>query len=117
MQSQSNIFDDFAKVATGAAGTFAGAAREFEAQTREKVREWVGGLDMVTREEFDACRALAARAMGDVELLKAEVAKLKAAHATAAAANPSTTDHVPADHAPSAEAARGGAGPDGQPTA
>ena len=109
MQSQSTIFDDFAKVATGAAGTFAGAAREFEGQARDKFREWLGGLDMVTREEFDACRALAARAMGDVELLKAEVAKLKAAHAAAAPVQPTP----PTDHAPSADAARGGAGPDG----
>ncbi len=105
MQSQSRIFDDFAKVATGAAGSFAGAAKEFETTTREKLREWLGGMDMVTREEFEATRALAAHAMGEVQLLKAEVAALKALH------NP------PADHTPTAEAARGGAGPDGQPTA
>lgn len=128
MQSQSKIFDDFAKVATGAAGTFAGAAREFETQTREKVREWLGGIDMVGRDEFEACRALAARAMGDVELLKAEIAQLKAMHAStqhastqhasgAPASAVPATPHSPADHAPSAEAARGGAGPDGQPTA
>jgi len=59
MQSQNSIFDDFAKVATGAAGTLAGAAREFETQTREKMREWLGGLDMVSRDEFEAVRALA----------------------------------------------------------
>ena len=108
MQSQSKIFDDFAKVATGAAGTFAGAAREFETTTREKLREWLGGLDMVTRDEFEAVRALAMRAMAEVEMLKSELAAMRA-HAPAPA---------PAvDHAPSAEAARGGAGPDGQPTA
>ncbi len=110
MQSQNKIFDDFAKVATGAAGSFAGVAREFETQTREKLREWLGGLDMVTREEFEACRALAARAMGDVELLKAEVAALKAAHAAAAVA----PAPVPV---PVSEDAHSTAGPDGQPTA
>ena len=108
MQSQSKIFDDFAKVATGAAGTFAGAAREFETTTREKLREWLGGLDMVTRDEFEAVRALATRAMADVEALKAELATMRA-HAAAPASA--------ADHAPGAEAARGGAGPDGHPTA
>ena len=110
MQSQSKIFDDFAKVATGAAGTFAGAAREFETTTREKLREWLGGLDMVTRDEFEAVRALAMRAMAEVEMLKSELAAMRA-HAPAPAPAPAV------DHAPSAEAARGGAGPDGQPTA
>lgn len=103
MQSQNNIFDDFAKVATGAAGTFAGAAREFEAQTREKMREWLGGLDMVSRDEFEAVKAMVARAMAEVEALKAELVIVKAG--------------TGADHAPTAEAARGGAGPDGHPTA
>jgi len=110
MQSQSKIFDDFAKVATGAAGTFAGAAREFETTTREKLREWLGGLDMVTRDEFEAVRALATRAIADVEGLKAELAAMSA-HAVAPGASPAV------DHTPSAEAARGGAGPDGHPTA
>jgi BMFP domain-containing protein YqiC len=108
MQSQSKIFDDFAKVATGAAGTFAGTVREFEAQTREKVRDWLGGLDMVTRDEFEACRTLAARAMSEVELLKTELAVLKAARATAA------TPAAPAT--PSPDQAEHGAGPDGAPT-
>ena len=110
MQSQSKIFDDFAKVATGAAGTFAGTVREFEAQTREKLRDWLGALDMVTRDEFDACRALAARAMSEVDLLKAEVAALKAAHS--AAATPAASDRA----APLPGKAEHGAGADGAPT-
>lgn len=111
MQSQNSIFDDFAKVATGAAGTFAGAAREFEAQTREKMREWLSGLDMVGRDEFEAVKAMAARAISEVEALKAELA------ATQTAPHAATHADAGADHTPSDEAARGGAGPDGHPTA
>lgn len=109
MQSQSKIFDDFAKVATGAAGTFAGTVREFEAQTREKVRDWLGGLDMVTRDEFEACRALAVRAMGEAEMLRTEIAALKAAHSASIVVAHSTA-------APSSGETEHGAGPDGAPT-
>ncbi len=114
MQSQNSIFDDFAKVATGAAGTFAGAAREFETQTREKVREWLGGLDMVSRDEFEAVKAMAARAMAEVEALKSRIVATE--HGTAHASD-AVAGAAVADHAPDASAARGGAGPDGHPTA
>ncbi len=114
MQSQNSIFDDFAKVATGAAGTFAGAAREFETQTREKVREWLGGLDMVGRDEFEAVKAMAARAMAEVEVLKATVAAMERGTAHT---GPTVARAAVPDHAPDASAARGGAGPDGHPTA
>ena len=45
MQSENRLFDDFVKVLNGAAGTFAGMTREAEGAFRERVREWVGGLD------------------------------------------------------------------------
>lgn len=73
MQSENRLFDDFAKLINGAAGTIAGVGREFEANAREKAKEWVGGLDVVSREEFDAVKALAASAREEVELLKARI--------------------------------------------
>lgn len=78
MQSQNKIFEDLSKVATAAAGTFAGIGREMEAAARERMREFVGGTDSVSREEFEAVRELAANARAEVEALKAEIAALRA---------------------------------------
>ncbi len=77
MQSENRIFDDLSKLINGAAGTIAGVGREFEANARERTREWIGGLDFVTREEFDAVKALAAAAREEVDLLKARLAALE----------------------------------------
>jgi BMFP domain-containing protein YqiC len=48
MQSENRLFDDFVKVMNGAAGTIAGMGREAENAIRERMRDWVGGLDMVS---------------------------------------------------------------------
>ena len=56
MQSQNKLFDDFVKVVNGAAGTIAGMTREADAAMRERAREWIGGLDMVSRDEFEALK-------------------------------------------------------------
>ena len=56
MQSQNKMFDDFVKVMNGAAGTIAGMTREAEAAMRERARDWIGGLDMVSRDEFEALK-------------------------------------------------------------
>jgi BMFP domain-containing protein YqiC len=77
MQSDNRIFDDFAKVLNGAAGTFAGMAREGEAAMRTRMREWVGG-DFVTREEFEAVKAIAVAARDEAEALKARLDALEA---------------------------------------
>jgi BMFP domain-containing protein YqiC len=77
MQSQNRFFDDLAKLFNGAAGTIAGAGREAEAATREKAKEWIGGLDFVSREEFDAVKAMAAAARDEVEALTARLEALE----------------------------------------
>lgn len=82
MQSEKRIFDDLAKVLNGVAGTVAGMGREAEASMRERAREWAGGLDLVTREEFDAVKALAANAREEAEALGKRVAALEAALGT-----------------------------------
>ena len=84
MQSQNKLFEDLAKMINGAAGTFAGMGREAEGSMRDKMREWVGGLDMVSREEFDAVKAMAAAARDDNEALAKRIARLEAAAAGAA---------------------------------
>lgn len=86
MQSQNRIFDDFVKVLNGAAGTFAGMGREAEAGFRERMREWVGGLDMVSRDEFEAVKAIAVAAREENILLKARLDAMEAGTGTAAGA-------------------------------
>jgi BMFP domain-containing protein YqiC len=79
MQSQNHLFDDFVKVLNGAAGTFAGMGREAEAGFRERMREWVGGLDMVSRDEFEAVKAIAVAAREENHALKARIEALEGA--------------------------------------
>ena len=78
MQSENRLFDDFVKVLNGAAGTFAGMGREAEAGFRERMREWVGGLDMVSRDEFEAVKAIAVAAREENHALKARIEALEA---------------------------------------
>jgi BMFP domain-containing protein YqiC len=86
MQSQNRLFDDFVKVMNGAAGTLAGMTREAQNAFQERARDWVGGLDLVSREEFDAVKAMAATAREESEALKRRVEALEAAIGAAAAA-------------------------------
>lgn len=79
MQTDNRLFDDFAKFVNGAAGTFAGMTREAEASFKEKMKEWLGGLDFVSRDEFEAVKAMAAAARDDADALKARLDKLEAA--------------------------------------
>lgn len=78
MQSENRMFDDFVKVLNGAAGTFAGVGREAQAGVRDRAREWLGGLDFVSREEFDAVKAMAAAARDENDTLKARLDALEA---------------------------------------
>jgi BMFP domain-containing protein YqiC len=78
MQSENRVFDDFVKMVNGFAGTFAGMGREAEASAREKMREWMGGMDFVSREEFEAVKAMAAAARDENEMLKSRIAALEA---------------------------------------
>jgi BMFP domain-containing protein YqiC len=99
MQSENRLFDDFVKVMNGAAGTIAGMGREAENAFRERMRDWVGGLDMISREEFEAVKAIAVAAREESVALKSRVETLEAA----AAARPKRKP-----------AAGAGAGPAGQ---
>ncbi|UVO49015.1 accessory factor UbiK family protein [Sphingomonas sp. SUN019] len=79
MQSENRMFDDLVKMFNGAAGTIAGVGREAEAGARERARAWIGGLDFVSREEFDAVKAMAAAARDEADALRARLDRLEAA--------------------------------------
>ena len=84
MQSENKLFDDLVKMVNGMAGTVAGMGREAESSARERFREWVGGVDFVSREEFEAVKAMAAAARDENEALKLRVAALEAKVVTTA---------------------------------
>jgi BMFP domain-containing protein YqiC len=78
MQSENPRIADFVKLMNSAAGTLAGMTREARDSARERVKETLGGLDFVSREEFDAVKDMAAKARTEVEALTARVAALEA---------------------------------------
>jgi BMFP domain-containing protein YqiC len=78
MQSQNPMIADFVKLANSAAGTFAGMTREAREGARERMKEAMGGMDFVSREEFDAVKAMAAKARDENEKLSERLAELEA---------------------------------------
>jgi BMFP domain-containing protein YqiC len=78
MQSENPMIADFVKLANAAAGTFAGMTREAREGARERLRGALGGLDFVSREEFEAVKAMAAKAREETGALKARLAALEA---------------------------------------
>lgn len=105
MQSQNRFFDDLSKVATGAAGTLAGIGREMEQLIRKQMEKFVGGLDMVTREEFEAVKELAARARAEAAELRARLDAMQGVTKTAETAE-SGPDGGFAELDPTAQEAR-----------
>jgi BMFP domain-containing protein YqiC len=91
MQTDNRLFDDFVKFVNGAAGTLAGVARETEGAARERAREWIGGMDFVSREEFEAVKAMAAAARDEVAALRAELAAAKSGKDKAAKSDPAAS--------------------------
>ena len=87
MQSENRIVDDVVKVLNGAAGTLAGIGREAEAGARQRAREWIGGLDFVSRDEFEAVKAMAAAARDEADALRARLDALEARAANPAGAS------------------------------
>lgn len=77
MQSRSRIFDDLARLAGGAAGTLHGVREEIEAMVRQRVERLIGDLNLVTREDFEVARDMAAKARAENERLEKRVAALE----------------------------------------
>ena len=78
MQSQNRFFDDLARVASGAVGALGGVRGEIESRLRDQLERVLVGMDLVSREEFEAVKAMAAKAREEQELLQAQIAALEA---------------------------------------
>ena len=78
MQSQNRFFDDIARVAAGALGTLSGVKSEVETRLREQLERVLAGMDLVSRDEFEAVKAMAAKARSEQEDLTKRVVELEA---------------------------------------
>ncbi len=77
MQTRGRIFDDFAKVAGGAASTLSGVKAEIEGLARQQIERLLVNADLVPRDEFDAVKAVAAKARSEQEALEKRVRVLE----------------------------------------
>jgi hypothetical protein len=77
MQTQNRLLDDLARVATGALGAFSGMRDEVETRMKEQFERVLGRMNLVTREEYDAVKAMAAKARAAQEALEKRVAALE----------------------------------------
>jgi len=78
MQTQNRFIDDLARVATGALGTLTGMRGEVETRLRDQFERILGRMNLVRREEFDAVKAMAAKARLNQEALEKRLAALEA---------------------------------------
>jgi len=79
MQVDSRLLDDLARVAGSALGAASGMRGEVEAAVRRRLEQALSGMDLVSRDEFDAVREMAAKARTEQETLTKRVAELEAA--------------------------------------
>jgi BMFP domain-containing protein YqiC len=70
MQSRNKILDDVSQLMTNAMGVAQGAREEAETAVKSVIDRWLADHDFVTREEFDAVKAMAQKAREENESLK-----------------------------------------------
>lgn len=78
MQTKHRLFDDMAKVASGAASTFTGLREEVDGLIRQQIERVMSDLDVVPRDEFEAVKAMAVKAREENEALKGKIEALEA---------------------------------------
>jgi BMFP domain-containing protein YqiC len=78
MQTSNRMLDDLARLMTDAAGLAQGAQQEMQALVRAQGERWLQSLDVVSREDFEAVKAMARKAREENEVLARRVAALEA---------------------------------------
>ncbi|ABS63877.1 protein of unknown function DUF526 [Parvibaculum lavamentivorans DS-1] len=93
-QTQNRIFDELGKLFTNAAGAAQGVRQEIETVLKGQAERLIADMDLVTREEFDAVRAMAQLAREENEALKARIEALEAgAKKKPSPKKPSASEH------------------------
>ena len=90
MQTENRLFDDLARVASGAINTLGGLREEIELRVKERLERLASEMDLVSREEFDAVKAMATKARAEQTALENRIVALEAALTAAAADQPGT---------------------------
>ena len=85
MQTRNKVFDDLSQLMSNAMGVAQGAKVEAETAMKGLMDRWLADRNFVTREEFDAVRAMAQKAREENEALKARIAALEASRGDAGA--------------------------------
>jgi hypothetical protein len=78
MQTRNPFFDDLSKMANGAMGALTGVKDEMEARFRDQIAKILDCMDITRRDEFEAVKAMAAKAREENEELKKQIAELQA---------------------------------------
>jgi len=77
MQTRNKVLDDLSQLMTNAMGVAQGARTEAETAMKSLIDRWLAEHDFVTREEFDAVRAMAQKAREENEALRARIEALE----------------------------------------
>jgi BMFP domain-containing protein YqiC len=77
-QTSGRLFDELSRLVTDAAGLAEGARREVETLVRSQLERLMSGMDIVSREEFEAAKEMAAKARTENDALAARIAALEA---------------------------------------
>jgi hypothetical protein len=88
MQTREKFFDDLSQLLTNAAGMAQGMKTEAETALKARFERWLAEVNIITRDEFDAVREMAAKARAENERLAARVAELEAKLADRSADSP-----------------------------
>jgi BMFP domain-containing protein YqiC len=106
MPTENRLFDDLARVATGALGALTGVRDDLEGRLRDQFERILGRMNLVRREEFDAVQAMAAKARTEQEALEARVAELEKRLGVSGESAASAPEIAPPDAPRSRPAAR-----------
>ena len=78
MQTENRVFDSLARAFTNAAGAANAFREEVETMVKGKLERLVADMDLVTREDFNAAKAMAVKARAENEKLESRVVELEA---------------------------------------
>ena len=77
MQTKNRLFDDIAKVANSAVSTFAGLKGEIENMVQHRIENLMADMNMISRDEFEAVKAMIAKARSEQERLETKFKELE----------------------------------------
>lgn len=78
MQTSNKFLDDLAKMANGAASAVTGVKSDIEGMARRRLEKMLAEQNLISRDEFEAVKLVAAKARSEQEKLEKRVKELEA---------------------------------------